>query len=331
MDATNLPYCLHCGYDRHGHAEARCVETCPECGHAPDPNAAAHVLRAFNDPVRSARSLLLGRVPLGWWSLLPLTLRGRARIQRVGWLTLTTVLLASFFFLGGHVRYVYAVGPPTPIPSLPAEPRVTREVYRALASGLVATDASPLQPTGASSVTVERPRDDAEVRRGLRPMALSLQPRFLAGVIWSSCIPAAGLLALRFIALPIVFALRRQTLGHDLRTAAIVAADATVATTAIAAMVVTIAIPMLVMLAVTVLPIPAADALVRATPTIVLTSLIGVPPILFAAAVRRDFSRRVFPIPMLAAALLLASYALGLGVAMGLIAMTFAFASRGVV
>jgi hypothetical protein len=332
MDATSVPFCLHCGYDRAGQPPASRTAPCPECGNAPDPEAAARALAAFHDPVRRGRSLLLGRVPPGWWCLLPPTLWRAARVQRVLWLTITTLLLASFFFLGGHIRYVYAVGPAVPVPSLAAAPpsatKVTRTVYQAIASGLVPADANPIQPTGASSITSERPHDNPEIRCGLRSMALSLQPRFLAGVIWSSCIPAAGLLALRFVALPIILAFRRQKLAQDLHTAAIVAADATVAATAIASTLVTVAIPILVMGAVTLLPISAADALVRITPTLVLTSLVGLPPLLFATAVWRDHSRRVFPIPVLAAALLLGSYALGLGVAMGLIAATFAIASR---
>ncbi|MDZ4756238.1 MAG: hypothetical protein SGJ11_17315 [Phycisphaerae bacterium] len=139
--------------------------------------------------------------------------------------------------------------------------------------------------------------------------------------------PAAGLLGLRFVFLPLTIRSMRRSMTDETRAAAAVAADATVASAGIATALLVIATAIGLFLAAIYLPDRISADVIGATPIVLLTLLITAPPTFVARAEQCDGARRVFARPTLAVLVTFISYFVGLGIAAALISVTFVIAS----
>ncbi len=318
-----LPYCLACGYERAGLHE---VTACPECGAIPTADARQLVERSFRRPIRRAVDVMLGRCELGWWCLLPARLRVAARVQMVLLLTVATVALAAFFLIGAHVRAYIAFTPDPLRPPSGGIEYLTGE--NAILGGLVRGDMGWNRQPGAVPVQIAVPLGEAPIAPRLELLRPSLHPIVIASAMWAACLPATGLLGLRFLLLPLTLRLMRRSLTPQTRTAAAIAADASVAATAIACAALTIAAAVLSFLLALALPLSAAAALIRATPATLLALLVALPPLLFTGAIRNDRARRVFAWPTAAAVTTFAGYFVGIALGAAVTAATFLVATR---
>lgn len=322
-NAAKLPYCLVCGYDRVGLAQTM---PCPECGSAPDRDASRKVARELAQPLRHAVGLLtLRRGPDGWWCLLPSTMRLRARVQMVTGLTVATICLVAFFGAGAHVRAIVALLPTT---IKLQEGMGAAIAQNALLGGVVRGDMGYAQPIGAVPVLMTFPADQPPIVPLLQFVRPSGSPFVVAQIVWLSCIPAAGLLGLRFLFVPLTMRLMRRSLTPTTRVAAAIAADATVAAAAMATAIAVICTAVLLFVMAIVLPVNISAHVIRLTPAIIVAILVGMPPTLLAHAIRNDGARRVFAWPTAAAIMTFVGYLAGIGVAAGVIGITFALASR---
>lgn len=318
-----LPYCLACGYERAGLSEAT---VCPECGAMPTADARELVELAFRRPLRRAVNVIVGRFELGWWCLLPARLRIAARVQMVLFLTIATVALAAFFLIGAHVRVYIAF---TPDPMRPPSGGIEyMKGENAILGGLVRGDMGWNREPGAIPIEIASPLGEPPIAPRLEFLRPSMHPIVIASAMWAACLPAAGLLGLRFVLLPLTLRLMRRSLTPQTRTAAAIAADASVAATAIACAALTIAAAVLSFLLALALPLPAAAALIRATPATILALLVALPPLLFTGAIRSDRARRVFAWPAAAAVTTFAGYFVGIALGAAVTAATFLVATR---
>lgn len=323
-----LPYCIACGYERIGLDAA---VPCPECGAPVDLHALPRVEGEFARPIRRAWRTLRGAIPLGWWCLLPARLRVAARVQMVLWLTLSTVALIAFFLVGAHVRLYIAFTPdPAAVPHRVSDGTLMQEGFaeNAILGGLVRGDMTWAREAGAVPIRSVWPVDQPPTAPYLELVSPSMHPFVIASIMWASCIPAAGLLCLRFLLLPFTLRLMRRSLTAETRLSAALAADATVASTGIACAALTIVIASAAFLLTMALPTWLAAGLIRSMPATLLAFLFVLPPLLFTTAIRADRARRVFAWPNAAAALTFVSYFVGVGLGVGAIAATFAIATR---
>jgi hypothetical protein len=331
-DAADLGSCLRCGYDRAGLGRR---QACPECGVAPDPDAGAAVARALVAWPRRTLGALVGRRAVdGWWCLHHSSHALLARLQMVMGLTAATALLLVFFTAGAHVKAIVAVGPPLG----PTGAQGTIYVVPTTASlaGVLRGDEGIARPGGGGGSVVSIDGGSPPVLPSIFVAQPSWSAFFVAQLVWSSCLPAAGLLGLRFFFLP--FTMRRVFGGTtsnangssaaELRASAAIAADASIATAGLAGAIATIAAACAAFAAVLVVPTGAAVMIAGSARPALFTLLLVLPPVLVARAVASDGTRRVFPGPVRAAIALVLAYAAGLGCAVAVIGLTFTLASR---
>ena len=320
-DLRTVPFCLACGYERTGLDHG---DRCPECGHDRSPKAdeSAHrgALATFNQPLRRAMRESVGRVPLGWWCLIPPTARLRGRLQLVASLSGTTALLLMLFLGGAHIRLW------RPSPSVRGIPTGGLTlVENVVLGGIVRGDLGVARELGTRPL----PRRDYEANgRSVELVTPNWSPFLFSIGIWSACLPAAGLLGLRFVLVPFVLRCQRRSLSGATRDAARIAADATVASAAIGCTAVVVGFAVASFLVAMVAPPALGALLARAAPATILSLLLLLPPLLVAIVIWNDRARRVFAWPRLAAAMTFASYFLGIGMAIGAISATFAIAVR---
>jgi hypothetical protein len=245
----------------------------------------------------------------------------------VSWLTATTLVLFLFFLLGGHIRLWFGSHPLKSTGSAAASSETASYLIdNAILSGLVPGDLGGFRQLGAKPLFHVVPASEAIRTPHLEFVRSNWTPYFFAMVTWTACLPAAGLLGLRFLLLPLMLRWQRPTLGPETRRAAAIAADATVASAAISASRLTVGFAAAVFVLCAVLPNPAANALVRAEPTVILGILGLSPPVLVAVVIARDRSRRVFAWPKVAALLTFLTYFIGIGLGLAVIATTFRLA-----
>jgi hypothetical protein len=317
------PFCLACGYERAGIADH---QACPECGHAVDEHASRAVAHHFDAPFRRAFAEIRGRIPLGWWCLLPTRAQLAARLQLVTWLTLTTLSLLVFLAGGAHIRLWIAANPIRTVATTVGIEAVL--IDNAILGGLLPGDIGWKREPGARSFVMNVPVGTRPTIPHIEVVSPNWSPFFIATITWAACLPAAGLLGLRFILLPLTLRLQRRSLSLQTRCAASVAADATVASAAIGCCVLTIGTATCAFLIAPLLPNATAIVLGKALPMVLMGELLLLPPLLFANAMWHDRSRRVFSWPKLAATLSFASYFVGVGLGVAVIAATFAIAVR---
>lgn len=327
-----IPYCLACGYERVGLVAGH---NCPECGQdcspVADDVARDGVLKAFAQPFRRASREMLGRVPLGWWCLLPARQRLAARVQMVTSLTVATLVLLVLFIGGAHVRLWITAYPVRPLPananqSGPAGSPVLIE--NIVLGGIVRGDLGGYRELGTRPLPMIIDPPASEVRRRVELVRPNWSPFFLSITIWSACLPAAGLLGLRFVLFPLTLRWQRRSLAPETRSAARVAADATIASAAIGCARVVVGFAVGVFLLATVAPTSVAVVLAKSEPGVILGLLLLLPPLLVSIVIWNDRARRVFAWPKLAALMTFASYFLGVAIAVGTIAATFSIAVR---
>lgn len=322
-----VPYCLGCGYERIGIESAT---ACPECGTVTADDVHDEALMRFRNPLQRALAESRGRIPLGWWCLLSPDHRLAARVQLVKWLTLSTLALLLFFAGGAHIRLWFAAHPIRVVTRATEESNGTEAVLidNAILSGLLPGDLGWARTPGARPFPYTFPVGQPPSIPRLELVKPDWTPFFIASVTWAACLPAAGLLGLRFILFPLALRVSRRSLGDATRQAAGVAADATVASAAITCTATTIGWATLTFLLSAVLPNASAMAIVRSNPMSILGLLLLLPPLLVSVVVWHDRARRVFAWPKLAAAMTFVSYFIGVALAIGAIAATFSIAVR---
>jgi hypothetical protein len=244
-------------------------------------------------------------------------------------LVAATGLLLVFFATAAHVKVIVAVGPP--LGPAGATGTINAVATSASLAGVLRGDEGVGRPGGGARPIVALEAGVEPSLPAIYVASPSWSPFFVAQLVWSSCLPAAGLLGLRFFFLP--FTMRRllgatAPASSDLRISAAIAADASIATAGLAGALATIAISCAAFLAALVAPSDAAVAIASLARPTVFAFLLALPPILVARAVASDGARRVFPGPVRAAIALVLAYAAGLGCAIAVIGLTFSLASR---
>ncbi len=319
-------HCLACGYDR-THLAAGAA--CPECGDFPAPDTRARCEVRFAHPLRRALQQATGQAaPKGWWLLLPgRERRLHARLQLVGGIAASVLVLLVWFGLGGFLLVV------TDLQVAKTSAKV-RDGYAAFTPAIVSLPAivradapwrGPLQRT--------EPAQAFDVDPPLPPTWIELHhlgwsPYLAAQVSWLACSSALAFLALRFLLLPVAIRLGGGAREPSARAAASVAADASVGSAAIAFTLLVMAAGATCFVLVRVLPTGAGGIVARIAPTVVAFLLAALPPLLIANEIRSDRSRRVFPAPLLTAAMAVVTYLAAAFLALLLMGGTFTLATR---